>query len=198
MSVAHLHTHSHFSLGRGTASPHGLCAAAARQGVEALALTDLDSLAGVPEFLAAADRHGLQPIVGVAFPDEAVPRSQGSGRAVVLARDLAGYAELCRLVTRRHAAPHTPLNRLLEGCAEHLWVMTPDFSLLRAILRVRGRRGSGSRRRRRRWGWGSSARGRCSSRTRRTGGSSGCWLRSTGRSGSAGSCARTWLRIAPG
>jgi len=140
MSVVHLHAHSTFSLGRGTASPDALCAAAARQGVEALALTDLETLAGVPEFLVAAERHGVQPILGVSFPDPGVPRSTQSGRAVVLARDLEGYAELCRLVTRRHASPHTPLNRVLEGCSEHLWVLTPDFSLLKAVLRVRGPR----------------------------------------------------------
>lgn len=140
MSVVHLHAHSHFSFGRGTSSPDALCAAAARQGVEALALTDLATLAGVPEFLEAAERHGVHPILGVAFPDPSVPRSAASGRAVVLARDLNGYAELCRLVSRRHAAPHTPLNRVLEGCSEHLWVLTPDFSLLKAVLRVRGPR----------------------------------------------------------
>ncbi|MCP4869496.1 MAG: PHP domain-containing protein [Proteobacteria bacterium] len=140
MSVVHLHAHSYFSFGRGTSSPDALCAAAARQGVEALALTDLGTLAGVPEFLVAAERHGVFPILGAAFPDASVPRSAGSGRAVVLARDGEGYAELCRLVTRRHAAPHTPLNRVLEGCSDHLWVLTPDFSLLKAILRVRGPR----------------------------------------------------------
>ena len=140
MTVAHLHTHSHYSFGRGTASPASLCAAAARQGVESLALTDLDGMSGVPEFAAAAAAHGLHPVIGVALPDPAVPRSLGSGRAVLLARDGEGHAELCRLITRRHASPHTPLLRLLETCSENLWVLSPDFSLLKAILRVRGPR----------------------------------------------------------
>ncbi len=138
MTVAHLHAHSHHSFGRGTASPASLCAAAARQGVESLALTDLDGMSGVPEFVEAASLHGLHPVIGVAFPDPTVPRSLGAGRAVVLARDDRGHAELCRLITRRHASPHTPLLRLLETCSEHLWVLSPDFSLLKAICRVRG------------------------------------------------------------
>jgi error-prone DNA polymerase len=138
MTIAHLHAQSHFSFGHGTASPDALCAAAARQGVEALALTDLDGLYGVPEFLAAAARHGIHAVVGASLPDPSLPRSQNRGRAVLLARDPAGYAELCRLLTRRHAAPHTPLLRLLETCSEHLWLLTPDFSLLKAIRRVRG------------------------------------------------------------
>ena len=139
MTVAHLHAHSHHSFGRGTASPTSLCAAAARQGVESLALTDLDGMSGVPEFVEAAAVHGLHPVIGVAFPDPTVPRSLGAGRAVLLARDNEGHAELCRLITRRHASPHTPLLRLLETCSDHLWVMTPDFSLLKAIHRVRGK-----------------------------------------------------------
>ena len=138
MATVHLHVHSWFSFGRGTASPEALCLAAARQGVESVALTDLDGLYGIPEFLAAAHRHGIHPIVGAALPDRDVPRSVGSGRAVVLARDPEGWAEVARLLTRRHAAPRTPLNALLEGLSDHVWVLSPDLSLLKAVRRVRG------------------------------------------------------------
>lgn len=140
MSAVHLHVHSHYSFGRATASPEALCSAAARQGIEALALTDLDGLYGLPEFLAAAALHGLHAIAGAALPDPSLPRSCVAGRAVVLARDPQGYAELCGLLTRRHASPHAPLLRLLEGCSEHLWVMSPDLALLGALLRARGPR----------------------------------------------------------
>jgi DNA polymerase III alpha subunit len=140
MSIAHLHAQSWYSFGRGTASPDALCAAAARQGVEALALTDLDGLYGVPEFLEAADRHGVHPVVGAAIPDPKIARSQGAGRAVVLARDGEGYIELCRLVSRRRAEPLRPLPSLLEGLSEHVWILSPDLSLLKALLRSRGPR----------------------------------------------------------
>ncbi len=138
MSIAHLHAQSWYSFGRGTASPDALCAAAARQGVEALALTDLDGLYGAPEFLEAADRHGVHPVLGAAIPDPKIARSQGAGRAVVLARDGEGYAELCRLVARRRAEPLRPLTSMLEGLSEHLWILSPDLSLLKALLRSRG------------------------------------------------------------
>ena len=138
MTTVHLHVHSWFSFGRGTASPEALCLAAARQGVESIALTDLGGLYGIPEFLAAAHRHGIHPIVGAALPDEGVPRSVGSGRAVVLARDQDGWAEISRLLSRRHASPRMPLNALLEELSEHVWILSPDLSLLRAVRRVRG------------------------------------------------------------
>jgi len=138
MATVHLHVHSWFSFGRGTASPEALCLAAARQGVEAIALTDLGGLYGIPEFLAAAHRHGIHPIVGAALPDRSVPRSVGSGRAVVLARDPEGWAEISRLLSRRHGAPRMPLNALLEELSDHVWILSPDLSLLKAVRRVRG------------------------------------------------------------
>lgn len=138
MAIAHLHVHSWYSFGRGTASPEALCSAAARQGVEAVALTDLDGLYGIPEFLEAADRHGIHPVVGAALPDPRLERSHSAGRAVLLARDGEGYAELCHLLTRRRAEPLRPLNSLLERVSNHLWILSPDLALLRAVQRVRG------------------------------------------------------------
>ena len=138
MATVHLHVHSWFSFGRGTASPEALCLAAARQGVESVALTDLNGLYGIPEFLSAAHRHGIHPIVGAALPDRGLPRSVGTGRAVVLARDPQGWGEIARLLTQRHASPRMPLNALLEGLSEHVWVLSPDLSLLKAVRRVRG------------------------------------------------------------
>jgi DNA polymerase III alpha subunit len=138
MAIAHLHAHSYYSFGRATASPAALCAAAARRGVEALALTDLEGVYGVPEFLAAAKQHGLHAIVGASLPDLEMPRSRGTGRAIVLARDPAGYSSICRLLTKRKAAPRTPLNTALEGLPDSVWILSPDISLLRAVRRARG------------------------------------------------------------
>lgn len=138
MSTAHLHVHSSYSFGLGAASPETLCLAAARQGVDALALTDLGGLYGIPDFLAAAHRHGIHPVVGASLPDPTVPRSMGTGRALVLARDPLGWREIARLLTARHASPRAPLSGFLEGLSEHVWVLSPDLSLLKTVRRVRG------------------------------------------------------------
>lgn len=58
-----LHTHSTAS--DGTLSPEQLVARAAAADVTILALTDHDTLAGIPEARRAANRHGLQLIPGV-------------------------------------------------------------------------------------------------------------------------------------
>ncbi|HJW90077.1 MAG TPA: DNA polymerase III subunit alpha [Anaerolineales bacterium] len=94
----HLHTHSHFSLLTGLASPAQLAAAAAREGMQALALTDLDLLTGSIEFYDACRSAGVQPILGlevaVVAPTE-LPAE--TGNLILLAMDRQGWRSLCRL-----------------------------------------------------------------------------------------------------
>lgn len=118
----HLHTVSGFSLRYGASHPERLAERAAERGMDALALTDRDTLAGAVRFARACEREGVRPLFGVdlavfpvagdgrahrprtparggAFVDESAPR------VTFLARDGAqGWAELCRLVTAAHAA----------------------------------------------------------------------------------------------
>ncbi|WP_432188172.1 DNA polymerase III subunit alpha [Streptomyces sp. Tue6028] len=114
----HLHTASGFSLRYGASHPERLAERAAERGMDALALTDRDSLAGSVRFAKACARAGVRPLFGAelavgeperggkrrapvrggAFVDESAPR------ATFLARDgAAGWADLCRIVTAAHA-----------------------------------------------------------------------------------------------
>ncbi|MFI1971116.1 DNA polymerase III subunit alpha [Streptomyces cinnamoneus] len=118
----HLHTASGFSMRYGAAHPELLAERAAERGMDAVALTDRDSLAGAVRFARASARAGVRPLFGVdlavreplpapgptarhrapvrggAFVDESAPR------AVFLARDgAAGWAALCGLVSAAHA-----------------------------------------------------------------------------------------------
>ncbi|MEW2125656.1 DNA polymerase III subunit alpha [Streptomyces sp. NPDC007259] len=118
----HLHTASGFSLRYGASHPERLAERAAGQGMDALALTDRDTLAGAVRFARACGREGVRPLFGA---DLAVGPAAGDGparrprtparggvfvdesapRVTFLARDGAqGWAELCRLVTAAHAA----------------------------------------------------------------------------------------------
>ena len=130
--------HSHYSFGRATASPGDLVAAAARRGVQALALTDLESLHAAPEFVAAAKRQGIHPVLGLSLPDPTVPASEARGRAVVLARTGAGYAELCALVAERTRFPERSVERLLMRLTDQVWILSPDIQLLLLLRRRRG------------------------------------------------------------
>ncbi|MFF4164133.1 DNA polymerase III subunit alpha [Streptomyces sp. NPDC001741] len=119
----HLRTVSGFSLRYGASHPERLVERAVERGMDALALTDRDSLAGTVRFARACEKAGIRPLFGAelavarqtggegrthrprtparggAFVDESAPR------VTFLARDGAdGWAELCRLVTAAHAA----------------------------------------------------------------------------------------------
>ena len=67
-----LHTHSVFS--DGTDTPEELIRQAQALGLSALALTDHNSVAGLPRFLAAAEGSGLEPVPGVEFSTEYLGR----------------------------------------------------------------------------------------------------------------------------
>ncbi|MEU4264923.1 DNA polymerase III subunit alpha [Streptomyces argenteolus] len=120
----HLRTVSGFSLRYGASHPERLAERAVERGMDALALTDRDTLAGAVRFARACEKAGIRPLFGVEL---AVARRTGAGgpthrlrapvrggafvdesapRVTFLARDGArGWAELCRLVTTAHAAP---------------------------------------------------------------------------------------------
>ncbi|MFF9124633.1 DNA polymerase III subunit alpha [Streptomyces sp. NPDC014889] len=121
----HLHTASGFSLRYGASHPERLAERAAERGMDALALTDRDTLAGSVRFAKACAAAGVRPLFGVelavetmdpvrrdrrrapvrggAFVDESAPRATFLARA-----GARGWADLCRLVTAAHAGPADP------------------------------------------------------------------------------------------
>jgi error-prone DNA polymerase len=146
----HLHTVSGFSLRYGASHPERLAERAAERGMDALTLTDRDTLAGAVRFAKACAREGVRPLFGVelavgermrrkgpterrrapvrggAFIDESTPR------AVFLARDgAAGWADLCRLVSAAHSgADGGPLLPWRDNHGEGLAVLLgPDSEI---------------------------------------------------------------------
>ncbi|HEY1267007.1 MAG TPA: PHP domain-containing protein, partial [Candidatus Binatia bacterium] len=95
MNYTHLHVHSSYSPMRGVSSLEELCRAAAAQGASHLALTDTNGLYGAVRFVETARQHGLEPILGAELVHVA-------HRAVCLAKDTEGYANLCRILSERH------------------------------------------------------------------------------------------------
>ncbi|MEV5547168.1 DNA polymerase III subunit alpha [Streptomyces sp. NPDC052309] len=144
----HLHTVSGFSLRYGASHPERLAERAAERGMDALALTDRDTLAGAVRFAKACARAGIRPLFGaelaVAAPAPETERTETSvrrdrrrapvrggafvdesaPRVTFLARDGArGWADLCRLVSAAHTAPDTPLLSWADNHADGLTVL---------------------------------------------------------------------------
>jgi error-prone DNA polymerase len=97
----HLHCRSYFSLRDGAYSPEDLAVRAVEMGMPAVALTDRDGLYGAVRFTDACHRVGVKPILGAWLTLERT-RSSAGHHALILARDAAGYGNLCRLITEAH------------------------------------------------------------------------------------------------
>jgi DNA polymerase III subunit alpha len=123
----HLHTHTEYSLLDGAARIGELVDTACRMNQPAVAITDHGVLYGAVEFTAAARRAGIQPIIGCEMYMAPRSRHDKEGKAdrdpnhlVLIARDLVGYRNLVRLVSRSHLEGHYYKPRIdKELLAEH-------------------------------------------------------------------------------
>jgi error-prone DNA polymerase len=125
-SFVHLHVHSSFSPNWGLHAPQELCAAARSLGMKQLALTDRNGLYGLPNFLAAAKRNGLIPLVG----SELVSNGH---RALLLVRDKPGYINLCRLISALHMDSAFDLAAALASHRAGLFILSDDRALLTSL-----------------------------------------------------------------
>ncbi|HBN8235962.1 TPA: error-prone DNA polymerase [Pseudomonas aeruginosa] len=107
-AYAELHCLSNFSFQRGASSAAELFARAARLGYRALAITDECSLAGIVRAWQAAREYRVKLLVGSEIRLEQGPK------LVLLAEDLAGYQQLCRLITRGRRRADKGSYRLLR------------------------------------------------------------------------------------
>ncbi len=130
-----LHCHSGYSFLDGASHLDELVRRALELGQPALALTDHDGLYGSMEFAHGARANGIQPITGAevtlreCFPEEEDPKGSPAEanaafpaperHVTLLAETPAGYANLCRLLTKAHMEspredPRLPLDALLD------------------------------------------------------------------------------------
>ncbi|HZL15722.1 MAG TPA: DNA polymerase III subunit alpha, partial [Verrucomicrobiae bacterium] len=105
----HLHVHSEFSLLDGLGRIGDLVDEAERLGFDSLALTDHGALYGSVAFYQAARAKGIKPIIGVETYVARRSMRDKEGKAdaqpfhlSLLATNLVGYRNLCRLVTDAH------------------------------------------------------------------------------------------------
>ncbi len=107
----HLHVHSEYSLLDGAAQLEKLVAKAKSLRFPALALTDHGNLFGAADFYQAAQKAGIKPIVGCEL--YVAPRGrkerasedggyEGANHLTVLVRNLTGYRNLIKLVSKAY------------------------------------------------------------------------------------------------
>lgn len=96
MPFVHLHVHTGFSFHQSTIRIDRLVAQCVDLGFRRCAVTDTNTLAGAIRFYRAARAASVIPILGCELT---IHREETDDAVILLARDLAGYSNLCRLVT---------------------------------------------------------------------------------------------------
>ena len=110
---------------RGVSSLEELCRAAAAQSATHFALTDTNGLYGAVRFVETARQHGLKPILGAELV-------HGAHRAVCLAKDAEGYANLCRILSERHCDKNFAAVGAVARRRRGLVVLSDDLAAVKA------------------------------------------------------------------
>lgn len=113
---------SMYSFLYGMAEPSALARRAAELGYEAIALTDRNSVYGIPTFVDVCRKQNIRPILGTELVYE-------GGRAVLLAKDKRGFARVANLLTMR-AEGNLDARTAILGDHAGLVVLTDDTALL--------------------------------------------------------------------
>lgn len=98
----YLNCHSFHSLRYGTIPLEDLIEKAVRSGVSAMALTDINTVTGIYDFITACKNVNIKPLVGIDF------RSGNDFRYIGLAKNASGLAEMNRFLTH-HNFKNIPL-----------------------------------------------------------------------------------------
>jgi DNA polymerase-3 subunit alpha len=101
-SYVHLRLHSEFSVVDSTVRIDAAVAAAARDGMPALALTDLANAFGLIKFYKTARNAGLKPIIGCDVWITHETERDRPFRAILLAASRDGYLRLCDWLSRAY------------------------------------------------------------------------------------------------
>ena len=105
-----------------------ILAGAKALGYPALALTDTNNLYGAIPFYKQARELGIKPILGCELRCE-------QGRVVLLVRNRTGYANLCKVITRRHIQEHFSLAPVLSRFHEGLHILCDDPEVAARLVR---------------------------------------------------------------
>ncbi|MFM8329671.1 MAG: PHP domain-containing protein, partial [Actinomycetales bacterium] len=92
MSFTHLHLASGYSFKYGTTLPEELVEHAAELGMDSIALTDRETLAGAIRFARSCELNSLKPVIGIDI------ESENKSRITLLATP-GNWSSLVRLVT---------------------------------------------------------------------------------------------------
>lgn len=84
----YLNCHTYYSLRYGTIKPETLLAISSKNGVQTLALTDINNTSACLDFVRLSEKYKVKPVLGVDF------RNGAQQQFVVIAKNNAGFQEI--------------------------------------------------------------------------------------------------------
>lgn len=131
MNFTHLHLASGYSFKYGTTLPEQLVQRAAELGMDSLALTDRDTLAGAIRFASSCQANGISPILGIDIAYE------NQSRILVLAKR-SGWSSLVRFMTALKELGGPATGKFLEENHQYtknlIALHGPNSEISRALL----------------------------------------------------------------
>ncbi len=131
-----LHVHSYYSLMEGAVSIEGIIEKAKNFSLPAVALTDTNGMYGLIEFNKKASGAKIKPLLGAYIDDP----SDKKINAVFIAKNMEGYADLCKIITSRKLLESMPsagdnfsLIKLLQDNFPNLFIITSSIELLKNV-----------------------------------------------------------------
>lgn len=124
-----IHVHSNYSFLTGTARIEEIISLGKKFNLPALALTDLNGMYGIIQFVKKAQEEKIKPIIGAL-----INRPEAENDYVIfLAKNNFGYQDLCKIITQRKLNEDFSLEKIVERLWENLIFITPCIDLLRKI-----------------------------------------------------------------
>ena len=124
-----LHSHSFYSLLRGTIPYRKLIDLNKSYGAKSAALTDDNGMYGLIQFARYALEENIKPILGSFIDDPKDDRLN----AVFIARNNSGYSELCKLITTRRLDENFSLVNVINNDISNFFVLSSSLPLLEKI-----------------------------------------------------------------
>jgi DNA-directed DNA polymerase III PolC len=124
-----LHIHSNYSLLNGACSIEDLINKASDLKFSSLCLTDTNGMYGLIKFYKECTNAGIKPLLGAQI-DESADKSK---YVIMIAKNNAGFSDLCRIITNRKLDENFSLINLLREFHPNLIIITPNIELLESI-----------------------------------------------------------------
>jgi DNA polymerase III alpha subunit len=121
-----IHIHSNYSFLQSTLTIERIVEKFKELGADFVPITDTNGMYGFTKLAKSTTENGLKPLFGVYLND---PKSKEK-YLILFAKNNDGYAELCKVISKRHLDENFSLEKIINSISNNLFLITPSIELL--------------------------------------------------------------------